>query len=102
MFVMVDKNLAVSLQEPEDLKTFKLVACVPISQLQEIVGALNGIATKLDGEHAWISQDWLRSQSNVRDDEAWQRAFDGVIVYAHKKGWVDDMAKTIRAHIEWA
>lgn len=101
MFVMVDKDLKVSFQEPDDLKELKLVACVPSSELPALTAALHDVASKVNVEHAWLSESWLRAQENVRDDEGWQRSFDGVVAYALKRGWVDVAAKELRAHIEW-
>jgi hypothetical protein len=66
-----------------------------------VARALDGIATSIDGDHGWISEDWLRAQEGVAQDAAWQDAFGGVIAYATKKGWIDPAARAIRAHIEW-
>jgi hypothetical protein len=63
---------------------------------------LEGVAINTDENHAWIKEDWLRTQPAVVDDKEWQASFDGVVAYAAKKGWVDAQTQSIRAHIEWS
>lgn len=97
MVIFVDERSAVSLTEADDLKGFKVVTRAPRTETND---ALSKIGAKVDGEHAWIPESWVRSSADK--DQAWQTSFDGVVAYAKKKEWFDDAHKSIRAHIEWA
>jgi hypothetical protein len=97
MFIHVAKDFAVALQEPEDFKKFKLVVEPPRGDAK-LAPALQGVAT-IDREgHAWVSEAWLRQRDPA---PAWQDGLTAMIGVAKKYGWVDELKKAIRAHIEW-
>jgi hypothetical protein len=87
------------LDAPEDLKAFKLLVRDGL-QGEALARALGPPGT-LDGDHAWISPDWLRQASGRTDDPAWSQSFEGMLAYAAKKGWVNQDG-AIRGHIERA
>jgi hypothetical protein len=98
MFIHVTKDFAVTLEEAEDFKKFKLVIDAPGKDAARLSTALDGVAT-LDPEgHAWVSEDWLRKQDTAT---AWQDGLTAMVTVAKKYGWVDEQKKAIRAHIEW-
>ncbi len=97
MFIHVAKDFAVALQEPEDFKKFKLVIEAPRNDAK-LAPALQGVAT-IDREgHGWVSEAWLRQRDPAA---AWQEGLTAMIGVAKKYGWVDELKKAIRAHIEW-
>ena len=96
MIVHVSKA-GTRLDAPDDLKAFKLVVADNL-QGEAIADAL-GSAGQLDGDHAWISPDWLRQASGRTGDAAWIQGFEAMLAYAAKKGWVNQ-AGAIRGHIE--
>ena len=98
MFIHVSRDLKVALEEPQDFKRFKLVIDAARSDQAKIDTALAGVATVSAEGHAWVSEDWLRRRDAA---PAWQDGLSAMIGVAKKYGWVNDMAKTIRAHIEW-
>ncbi|MDO9707173.1 hypothetical protein [Paracraurococcus lichenis] len=85
------------LDAPEDLKAFKVLVAEGLHG--EALAAALGPAGRLDGDHAWISPDWLRAASGRAGDAAWVQGFEAMLAYAAKKGWVD-AAGAIRGHIE--
>ncbi len=101
MFILVDADFTVSLQEPLDFKGFKLVSRHPRTALAQVAAALQTAAAKTDIDHSWIREAWLRQQASVASDAAWQQSFNDVVAYARKKGWVDEASEAIRAHVEW-
>ena len=99
MFIHITRDFKVTLAEPLDFKRFKLVIDAARSDMTKLKGALAGVATLSDEGHAWVSEDWLRG----RDEAAsWQDGLTAMIAVAKKYGWVDEQAKTIRAHVEWS
>ena len=99
MFIQVTPDFAVRLEETQDFKHFKLVIAADRSALARIRLALEGAATLTEDGHAWVSEDWLRSRAK---DASWQEGLSAMIAVARKYGWIDEAAKTIRAHVEWA
>lgn len=99
MFIHVTRDLSVALAEPEDFKHFKLVIDPVRADLAKIQTALSGVATLSDEGHAWVSEDWLRRRDKAA---TWQDGLTAMIGVAKKYGWIDDQAKTIRAHVEWS
>jgi hypothetical protein len=70
----------VSLREPEDFGSFKVVV--------------------RGGSHAHVLPDTLRELAGELGlDPEWQRGFDGMVGYARAHGWVDPNG-AIRAHVE--
>jgi hypothetical protein len=89
----------VRLEAPEDLKAFRVVVADDL-QGESLADALGSVG-QLDGEHVWVSPDWLRQASGRAGDAAWAQGFGGMVAYATKKGWVNQ-AGAIRGHIERA
>lgn len=96
MYVLVSPG-GVELEEPDDCTRFHLVGrdVGP----DEVAGALSGFG-EVEGEHAWIEPDTLRTLAEGRVPADWDDRFDGMIAYAATKGWVDDEGR-LQAHIEW-
>ncbi len=54
-----------------------------------------------DDQHVWLSIEGLRSAGVAEsDDESFVTAFDGMIAYAGSKGWLNQDATMVRAHVE--
>jgi hypothetical protein len=98
MFIHVTRDLTVALMEAQDFKHFKLVIDAPREDTGRLTAALSGVATLSDDGHAWVSEAWLRQCDPAAP---WQEGLTAMIGIARKYGWVDEQAKTIRAHIEW-
>jgi hypothetical protein len=54
-----------------------------------------------DADTAWISQDALRTRTEVATDTAWQQSFAAMIEKARPHGWIDEARKAIKAHVVW-
>lgn len=99
MFIQVTPDFVVTLEDPQDFKHFKLVVAADRADLIELRRAIEGVASLTEDGHAWVNEDWLRRHGA---DATWQDGLSAMIEVAKKYGWVDEKAKTIRAHIEWA
>jgi hypothetical protein len=85
------------LEAPEDLKRFKLV--VEEGLAGPALAFALGDAGRLEGEHVWVSPDWLYANSGLTDDPEWVAGFTRMVEFAAKHGWVNETGG-IRAHIE--
>lgn len=52
-----------------------------------------------DGEHALIDIGWVRQHATGTGPD-WNQEFDGMLDYARTKGWIDEGASAIVAHLE--
>ena len=87
MLIRVAGDGAVRLEEPANLKQFKLV--VEGDAAGEALKRALGAAGRVEGEHVWVSPDWLRRESGMAADVTWQEGFARMVEFARGKGWVD-------------
>ena len=98
MIVDVGNDGSVALLEPEDMRSFKLVAPRDLSE-SDLAQALKVVADVESG-YAWVLQSWIRNKSPLTASEEWQRSFAGMLDYARSKNWLRASDEAIRAHIE--
>jgi predicted transcriptional regulator len=101
MFLKVLAATAVTLEDANNFRSFKVVVGWPQADLETVRRALSGIAALPDRDTAWVSEQALRSWPEVTRDAAWQDALTTMIAKARPHGWIDDVNKTIKAHVEW-
>ncbi len=93
---------AVSLAEPDDLASFKVLARGQDGDDPSLAEALEGVGTLADDGHAFIDVDAVRRLAGDRaQDPAWREGFDKMLAYAGSKGWMDESGTAIQAHVEW-
>ncbi len=98
MIVDVRNDGSVALLEPEDTRSFKLIARRGMTE-HDIIHALKGVAD-VELDHAWVRQVWLQETSPLAASSEWQTAFATMVNYARSKGWLRPADEAIRAHIE--
>jgi hypothetical protein len=101
MFVKVAADGAVSLEDKDNFRAFKLVVEGGRERLDQVRRALTNTAEVLDTGHAWIYEAALRQRPEVAQDAAWQGNLGTMIEKARPHGWIDDARHAIKAHIEW-
>lgn len=108
MFVQVDLEPyppAVSLEEPEDTGRFHVAVRAGAKGEDEalVFGALvDAAAGRLEGDDAWITVDAVRRMAAGRVGPSWDEDLGRMLEYARTKGWLDERAHAIRAHVEWS
>ena len=104
MFVKIDLALmppVVSLEEPEDAKRFH-VEVTGGNDIRLVFAALvDAAAGRLEGEDAWITVDSVRRMARGRVGSDWDRELALMLDFARGKGWLDEEANAIRAHVVW-
>jgi hypothetical protein len=101
VFVKVSATGAVTLEDRDNFRAFKLVVTGNAAKLDTARKSLAGIAELPDDKTAWISEAALRRWDGVAQDQAWQQNLSAMIEKAKPHGWIDETHKAIRAHIEW-
>lgn len=102
MQLVIDASDQVRLEEPDDLRRFRLAVVDPAATPERVARALSGIG-RLDGDtHAWIDEPALRRMGAKANDPAWQDGLSGMIAMARRYGFVDPETGAVRVHLEWA
>ena len=93
--VIVVRDGRVELEQPEDMKDFKVV----------IHGndptALAGVGRMAGRDNAWIHFDAVRRLASGHIGPTWEQDFAAMVDFARTRGWIDDERKEIQAHVEW-
>jgi len=93
----------VTLAEPDDLGSFKVLATGTHGDTGALAQALDGVGTLADDGHAFIAVDAVRRLAGDRaSDPEWSAGFDKMLAYAGSKGWMDASGTAIQAHVQWA
>ena len=101
MFVKLSATGAVTLEDRDNFRAFKLVVEGGPGRLEQARRALTNTAELTDDAHAWIFEQALRQRPEVAVDAAWQGNLGAMIEKAKPHGWIDEQKKAIKAHIEW-
>ena len=96
MIIFITADGRAELREPDEFKSFKIVAAGPSG-----VAALGGIAAvEADGKTAWVVRDAVRRLRGPHPPAAWLASFDKMVESVRRFGWVNDQTDSVRAHIE--
>jgi len=101
MFVKLAITGAVTLEDRDNFRAFKLVVEGTPARLDQARRALANVAELPDGKGAWIYEQALRQRPEVANDSTWQGNFGTMMEKAKPHGWIDEQKKAIKAHIEW-
>jgi len=101
LIVAVSADRAVTLEDPENFRAFRLAIEGDPVQLGGVAAALRGIAVIADAQTAWVDESWLRDHTGRSDDAVWQDGVSAMLAAASTFGWYDAEQRTIRAHIVW-
>lgn len=96
MHIVVAEDVRVS-----DVDNLTALAVISDLTLEAINARLTatGLGTASDG-YSWIDVEELRARGlESTSDSSWDADFDRMIAYARSKGWCDDAAGAVRAHI---
>jgi hypothetical protein len=101
MFVKLAITGAVTLEDRDNFRAFKLVVEGTPARLDQARRALANTAEIPDDKTAWIYEQALRQRPEVASDAAWQGNLGTMMEKAKPHGWIDEQKKAIKAHIEW-
>ena len=101
MFLKLSTSGELSFEDRNNFRAFKLVVEGERERLDAVRVATVGKAELPDSETAWIFQEALRQWPGLEHAAVWQQNFSAMIEKARPHGWIDDVRKAIKAHIEW-
>ena len=92
--------LVLTLREADDFKAFKVVVRPGAAELP-LDRALAGVGSAASDGDAFLQIDAVKALAGDRArDPAWMAAFEDMLAYAVRAGWVSDDGQAIRAHFE--
>lgn len=93
MIIQINAATAPALEDADNFRGFKVVCTSARADCHDQFA----IVGRLDGDHLWVKQDWLRQHG--RQDPEWLAGLGKMLDYAGRAGWMD-LAGAVRAHIE--
>jgi hypothetical protein len=96
MIVQYSASDGLTLVEPEDFRSFKLLLR---GAREDRSPSIEGI-TFVDERNALISIELVPTLPGRPDGESWQKSYFAMIEAARKHGWINAQAGAIRTHIE--
>ncbi len=99
MKIVAGTDGSLRLDEPDNFKDLRVVdetgAGTDLAAALERIGTLSQ-----DRSHVWLKPDGIRSLlPETFKTDAWSAAFDGMLAFAKKFGWINEADGTVRAHV---
>jgi hypothetical protein len=105
VYLEVDLTLdppQVSLREPTDLQSLKVVVRDSSGGLPALYAALEGVGHLDSRGNALLHTHALREMAGeVSKDPSWRRSFDRMLDHAARHGWLVANSSMLQAHCEW-
>lgn len=96
MFIAIADTIAL-----EDVDNFREFHVAIEGSVAAAVAAFDGRAAASERDnHLWIDIAFVRDLAGDAADAEWQVQFDGMLAYANSKGWIDEPANRVEAHIQ--
>lgn len=88
------------LMERDDFTTFHVSAAAgdDVAFIEKCLESISA-GHSADGDHVFISIEWLLENAPARD-YAWRKQFDDMVSFARSKGWLSSDGLAIQAHIK--
>lgn len=85
----------------EDVDNFREFHVAIEGSVTAAVAAFGGRAAASERDnHLWIDIAFVRDLAGDAADAEWQVQFDGMLAYANSKGWINESANRVEAHIQ--
>ena len=96
MFIQIDTNGDLTLQDVDNFKDFSIIDQSNASQHQ----TLNQISTAAEDNHFWIDAEAVINLSEKKTDQEWVDNFWNMLKGAEPYGYSNLSDKKVKAHIE--
>ncbi|MDE0578973.1 MAG: hypothetical protein OXI29_03775 [bacterium] len=96
MFIAIADTI--TLEDPGNFREFHVAIDGDVAAA---VAAFDGAAAASERDnHLWIDIAFVRELAGDAADAEWQAQFDSMLAYANSKGWIDEPANRVEAHIQ--
>lgn len=101
MILNISKDGNLALDEPADLKRFKVVVHAKAESYATIASSDIAGVRFHDANTAWIKNDTLIELSPLSADTTWRSSFDRMLAFSRTKGWLSPDGLEVQGHVEW-
>ena len=98
MYIRVEQNGELSLQDCDNLRAFAIVLDAPDVSLLPLVE----IATAVEDNHYWLGADAVEELSPRKHDQQWVQDFRAMLASVEPYGYYDKATNRVKAHVEIA
>jgi hypothetical protein len=98
---LIAKSHSIEIEDPANFRAFsvRIEGTLEPTEQDDLLGR---VAVRNDREHAWISEQILRTWPSLKAYSWWQDGLTSMIASVQRFGWIDHESRSIRAHIERA
>ena len=100
MFLMINEDGSLSLQEAEEMKSFSIVEAQDAAEQAKAPLALSNIAEPAEDNHYWIDAEAVIQISPMQSDKQWVDNFWEMLNKVAPYGYYDSTTKRVKAHVE--
>ena len=96
MYILIDQNGYLSLQDIDNMKEFSIRAkCENVDRSQ-----LLSLAQPVENDHFWIDRSSVIQLSEKAEDPAWLNHFEKMLKMVEPYGYYDSGTTRIKAHFD--
>ena len=89
---------SISLDDVGNFREFHVVVEANVAAAVAAFGVRAGPSEQ--DNHLWIDIAFVRELAGDAADAEWEAQFEGMLAYADSKGWIDEAANRVEAHIQ--
>jgi hypothetical protein len=97
---IVALSRSIEIDDADNFRAFAVRIEGPFDDPAVQAELLSRVAPRSDREHAWISEQALRAWPALQSESWWQEGLTKMIAAVQPFGWIDNVNRSIRAHIE--
>jgi hypothetical protein len=99
---IIASSRSIEIDDARNFRAFAVRVEGPFDDPAVQAELLGRVALRSDREHAWISEQALRDWTDFKSESWWQEGLTKMIAAVQPFGWIDNVNRSIRAHIEHA
>jgi flavin reductase (DIM6/NTAB) family NADH-FMN oxidoreductase RutF len=89
---------SVEVVDPDDCTALSVTTELPARALIEVLMG-SGLAVAMEDDAVWLDIEELRKRAAPGGSDGWDKRYSSMIDYARGNGWLDEAARSVRAHI---
>ena len=98
MYILIDSNGGLSLEEHEDFKRFSILSHSRPPELETLLTIAEQVQD--DPTHFWINVSAVTALSPASQDQKWLDAFQQMLHAVEPYGYADLSANKVKVHLE--
>jgi len=96
MFIAIADTI--TLEDAGNFREFHVAIDGDVAAAVAVFGGRAAVSVR--DNHLWIDIAFVQELAGDAADTEWQAQFEGMLAYANSKGWIDEPANRVEAHIQ--